>query len=46
VAAEINDRRWIGIELSENYANISRERIQGFVDQKKQQKLEFENGGH
>jgi site-specific DNA-methyltransferase (adenine-specific) len=46
VAAEINDRRWVGIELSENYANISRERIQGFVDQKKQQKLEFENGGH
>jgi site-specific DNA-methyltransferase (adenine-specific) len=46
VAAEINDRRWVGIELSENYANISRERIQGFVNQKKQQKLEFENGGH
>jgi site-specific DNA-methyltransferase (adenine-specific) len=45
VAAEINDRRWVGIELSENYANISRERIQGFVDQKRQQKLEFENGG-
>jgi site-specific DNA-methyltransferase (adenine-specific) len=46
VAAEINDRRWVGIELSENYANIARERIQGFVDQKKQQKLQFENGGH
>ena len=46
VAAEINDRRWVGIELSENYANISRERIQGFVNQKKQQKLEFENGGN
>ena len=45
VAAEINDRRWVGIELSENYANIARERIQGFVNQKKQQKLEFENGG-
>ena len=45
VAAEILDRRWIGIELSENYANISRQRIQGFVDQKKQQKLQFENGG-
>ena len=45
VAAEILDRRWIGIELSENYANIARERIQGFVDQKKQQKLQFENGG-
>ena len=45
VAAEVLDRRWIGIELSENYASIARERIQGFVDQKKQQKLEFENGG-
>ena len=45
VAAEILDRRWIGIELSENYANIAKERIQGFVDQKKQQKLQFENGG-
>ena len=45
VAAEVLDRRWIGIELSENYANISRQRIQGFVNQKKQQKLQFENGG-
>jgi site-specific DNA-methyltransferase (adenine-specific) len=44
VAAEVLDRRWIGIELSENYANIARQRIQGFVDQKRQQKLEFENG--
>jgi site-specific DNA-methyltransferase (adenine-specific) len=44
VAAEILDRQWVGIELSENYANIARERIQGFVDQKKQQKLQFENG--
>jgi site-specific DNA-methyltransferase (adenine-specific) len=45
VAAEVLDRRWIGIELSENYTNIARQRIQGFVDQKRQQKLEFENGG-
>jgi site-specific DNA-methyltransferase (adenine-specific) len=45
VAAEILDRRWIGIELSSNYAEIARQRIQGFVDQKKQQKLQFENGG-
>jgi site-specific DNA-methyltransferase (adenine-specific) len=45
VAAEILDRRWIGIELSPNYAEIARQRIQGFVDQKKQQKLQFENGG-
>ena len=45
VAAEILDRRWIGIELSENYANIAKERIQSFVNLKLQQKLEFENGG-
>ena len=45
VAAEILDRRWIGIELSPNYAEIARQRIQSFVDQKKQQKLQFENGG-
>ena len=45
VAAEILNRRWIGIELSENYAKIARERIQSFVNLKLQQKLEFENGG-
>jgi site-specific DNA-methyltransferase (adenine-specific) len=45
VAAEILDRRWIGIELSPNYVEIAKQRIQGFVDQKKQQKLQFENGG-
>lgn len=44
VAAEVLDRRWVGIELSENYANIAKQRIQTFVDQKNQQKLEFENG--
>ena len=45
VAAETLDRRWIGIELSPNYSEISRQRIQAFVDQKKQQEIEFENGG-
>ena len=45
VAAEILDRRWIGIELSPNYVEIARQRVQSFVDQKKQQKLQFENGG-
>ena len=42
VAAEILDRRWIGIELSPNYTEVARNRVQGFVDQKKQQELEFE----
>jgi len=45
VAAEILDRRWIGIELSPNYTEVARERIQAFVDKKKQQEIEFENGG-
>ena len=44
VAAEILDRRWIGIELSPDYCEISRKRIQAFVDDKKQSKLEFEKG--
>jgi site-specific DNA-methyltransferase (adenine-specific) len=41
VAAETLNRRWIGIELSENYTKIARERVQHFIDQKKQTKLEF-----
>lgn len=45
VTTEVLDRRWVGIELSENYCEIAKQRIQSFVDQKKQQKLEFENGG-
>jgi site-specific DNA-methyltransferase (adenine-specific) len=45
VAAETLDRRWIGIELSPNYTEISIQRIQAFVDQRNQQEIEFENGG-
>lgn len=45
VAAEILDRRWIGIDLSENYCKIATERVKSFVDQKRQQVLEYENGG-
>jgi site-specific DNA-methyltransferase (adenine-specific) len=45
VAAEILDRRWIGIELSPNYAEIARNRIDSFVRLKQQQVIEFENGG-
>jgi site-specific DNA-methyltransferase (adenine-specific) len=44
VAAEILDRRWIGIELSPDYCEISRKRIQAFVDEKRQNKLVFEEG--
>jgi len=41
VAAEILDRRWLGIELSPNYCQIARDRVQHFVDEKKQVKLEL-----
>ena len=44
VAAEILDRRWIGIELSSNYAKVASDRVQAFVDEKKQLKLELEKG--
>jgi len=40
VAAEILGRRWIGIELSENYSKIARNRIKHFVEQKKQIEIE------
>jgi len=40
VAAEILGRRWIGIELSENYSKIAKKRIQLFLDEKKQLKFE------
>ena len=42
VSAEILGRRWIGVELSENYCKIAEERVQGFVDLNKQKELEFE----
>jgi site-specific DNA-methyltransferase (adenine-specific) len=41
VSAEINRRRWLGIELSPNYAEIARKRVQSFVEQRKQLKLEM-----
>ena len=44
VAAEILDRRWVGIELSPNYTKIGTERVQAFVNKKKQMKIEFEEG--
>lgn len=41
VAAVIGDRRWIGIELSPNYCEVARKRVQHFVDHKKQGVLNF-----
>jgi site-specific DNA-methyltransferase (adenine-specific) len=43
-AAEIGGRRWIGIELSENYAKVAKDRVQHFVDKNKQSKLDFKEG--
>jgi site-specific DNA-methyltransferase (adenine-specific) len=40
-AAEISGRRWLGIELSENYTNVARERVQHFVDKNKQIELDL-----
>ena len=42
VAAETLDRRWLGIELSPNYAEIARGRVQSFVDEKTKVKIESE----
>ena len=41
VAAEVLDRQWIGIELSPQYAEIARKRVNTFVEEKRQQVLEF-----
>jgi len=41
VAAEILDRKWVGIELSKNYSEIAKNRVQSFVDEKKQLKMEI-----
>jgi len=40
-AAEIWNRRWIGIELSESYSKIAKERVQHFIDMNKQIKLDL-----
>ena len=31
VAAEILDRRWLGIELSPNYVEVAKERVKAFM---------------
>ena len=39
VAAEVSGRRWIGIELSENYVKVAKERVQHFIDKNRQIEL-------
>jgi site-specific DNA-methyltransferase (adenine-specific) len=41
VAAEISGRRWIGIELSENYSKVAEDRVQVFIDRNKQSNLDL-----
>jgi site-specific DNA-methyltransferase (adenine-specific) len=41
VAAEISGRRWIGIELSENYSKVAKDRVQVFIDRNKQSNLDL-----
>jgi DNA modification methylase len=41
VAAETLNRRWIGIELSENYTNIAKDRVKPFVASNRQLKLDI-----
>jgi site-specific DNA-methyltransferase (adenine-specific) len=41
VAAEVSGRRWIGIELSENYTKVATDRVQHFVDKNKQIELDL-----
>ena len=38
-AAEVSGRRWIGIELSENYTKVAKERVQHFIDKNRQMEL-------
>ena len=40
-AAELLGRRWIGIELSPDYTEIARKRVQSLIDERKQMKLEL-----
>jgi site-specific DNA-methyltransferase (adenine-specific) len=41
VAAETLNRRWVGIELSPNYCKVANERVGFFVQQKRQQVIDF-----
>jgi site-specific DNA-methyltransferase (adenine-specific) len=42
VAAETLGRRWLGIELSPNYTDIAIKRVNSFIEEQKQLKLEIE----
>jgi len=42
VAAETLGRRWLGIELSPNYVDIARKRVNAFIEEQKQLKIEIE----
>jgi site-specific DNA-methyltransferase (adenine-specific) len=42
VAAETLGRRWIGVELSPNYAEVAKKRVNAFVESRQQQVLDFE----
>jgi site-specific DNA-methyltransferase (adenine-specific) len=41
VAAEVLDRKWIGIELSPNYSEVARKRVGDFILTKNQQEITF-----
>lgn len=41
VAAEVLDRKWVGIELSQNYVDIARKRVGEFVLTKNQKEITF-----
>jgi site-specific DNA-methyltransferase (adenine-specific) len=42
VAAETLDRRWVGIELSPNYAEVAQKRVNAFVETRRQETIDFE----
>lgn len=41
LAAQILGRNWIGVELSENYCKVARDRIQTYMNKEKQLQIEF-----
>lgn len=41
VAAEISGRQWLGIELSENYSKVAKNRVQHFIDKNRQMELDL-----